>query len=115
VAVVAEVNYVTVKITLDECNFHLIGDDLDGATGGDDGWVDATMDFHFASENRFVHLVDAVPIVLHVANSKKVKSEKTVVALPFIRERSDKLGHNHCFGKCKNAKKHRKLRRKKTF
>jgi len=52
---------------------------------------------------------------LHCANSKKVKSEKTVVALPFIRERSDKLGHNHCFGKSKNAKKHRKLRRKKTF
>jgi len=44
-----------------------------------------------------------------------VKSEKTVVALPFIRERSDKLGHNHCFGKSKNAIKHRKLRRKKTF
>ena len=43
-----------------------------------------------------------------------MKSEK-VVALPFIRERSDKLGHNHCFGKSKNAKKHRKLRRKKTF
>jgi len=51
---------------------------------------------------------------LHCANSKKVKSDK-VVALPFIHERSDKLGHNHCFGKSKNAKKHRKLRRKKTF
>ena len=44
-----------------------------------------------------------------------MKSEKTVVALPFIRERSDKLGHNHCFGKSKNAIKHRKLRQKKTF
>jgi hypothetical protein len=44
-----------------------------------------------------------------------VKSEKIVVALPFIRERSDKLGHNHCFGKSKNAIKHRKLRQKKTF
>jgi len=52
---------------------------------------------------------------LHCANSKKVKSEKTVVALPFIRERSDKLGHKLIFCKVKNAKKHRKLRRKKTF
>ena len=113
--VVIESDYVTVKVTLDLCDFHIIGDDLDGATGGDDGRVNATVDFHFASENRVENLVDCVPIVLHVANSKKVKSEKTVVALPFIRERSDKLGHNHYFVKLKNARKHRNLRRKKTF
>ena len=44
-----------------------------------------------------------------------MRSEKNVVALPFIRERSDKLGHNHRFVKSKIVIKHRKLGRKKTF